>query len=110
MWGAQQQQQGQWAAQTGQSAAWGQGAYAQQGQWGHQTNQQGGAGQGAPASSDASATAGGAMPASVTDPSGYGVWEPQKDLKTGKIYWTNHALQKTTWDPPNRGMAVMGNS
>jgi hypothetical protein len=53
---------------------------------------------------------GGAMPASMADPSGCGVWEPQKDLKTGKIYWTNHALEKTTWDPPNRGMAEMGNS
>ncbi len=53
---------------------------------------------------------GGAMPASMADPSGCGVWEPQKDLKTGKIYWANHALQKTTWDPPNRGMTVMGNS
>jgi hypothetical protein len=53
---------------------------------------------------------GGVMPASVTDPSGYGVWEPQKDLKTGKIYWTNHALQKTTWDPPTSGMTVMGNT
>ena len=47
------------------------------------------------------------MPASVTDPSGYGVWEPQKDLKTGKIYWTNHALQKTAWDPPRGGTAVV---
>ncbi len=53
---------------------------------------------------------GDAMPASMADLSGCGVWEPQKDLQTGKIYWTNHALQKTTWDPPNRGMAVMGNS
>ncbi len=41
-----------------------------------------------------------AMTASVADPSGCGVWEPQKDLRTGKIYWTTHALQKTTWDPP----------
>jgi hypothetical protein len=45
----------------------------------------------------------GAMPASVADKSGCGVWEPQKDLQTGKIYWTNHALQKTTWDPPTGG-------
>jgi hypothetical protein len=43
---------------------------------------------------------GGSMPASLTDPSGCGVWEPQKDLQTGKIYWTNHALEKTVWDPP----------
>jgi hypothetical protein len=43
----------------------------------------------------------GTMSASVTDPSGCGVWVPQKDVQTGKIYWTNHALQKTTWDPPN---------
>jgi hypothetical protein len=42
----------------------------------------------------------------VTDPSGYGVWEPQKDLKTGKIYWTNHALQKTAWEPPKGSTAV----
>ncbi len=45
------------------------------------------------------------MPASVADPSGGGVWEPQKDLQTGKIYWTNHTLQKTTWDPPTGGTA-----
>jgi hypothetical protein len=51
------------------------------------------------------APTGGAMPASVADPSGCGVWEPGKDLQTGKIYWTNHALQKTTWDPPNGGRA-----
>jgi hypothetical protein len=49
---------------------------------------------------------GGAMPASVTDTSGCGVWEPQKDLQTGKIYWTNHVLQKTTWDPPTVGTPV----
>ena len=48
---------------------------------------------------------GGSMPASLTDPSGCGVWEPQKDLQTGKIYWTNHTLQKTTWDPPTGGTA-----
>jgi hypothetical protein len=41
-----------------------------------------------------------AMPASVADPLGCGVWEPQKDLQTGKIFWANHSLQKTTWDPP----------
>jgi hypothetical protein len=50
---------------------------------------------------------GGSMPASVTDPSGYGVWEPQQDLKTGKIYWTNHALKKTVWEPPTEGAAVV---
>ena len=47
------------------------------------------------------------MAASVTDPSGYGVWEPRKDLKTGKIYWTNHALQKTAWEPPKGSTAVI---
>jgi hypothetical protein len=34
------------------------------------------------------------------------VWEPQKDLKTGKFYWTNHALQKTTWEPPKGSTTV----
>jgi hypothetical protein len=46
------------------------------------------------------------MTASVTDSSGYGVWEPQKDLKTGKIYWTNHALQNTVWETPKGSTTV----
>ena len=43
----------------------------------------------------------------VKDAAGYGVWEPQKELKTGKIYWTNHDLQKTAWEPPKGGTAVV---
>ena len=27
------------------------------------------------------------------------MWETQTDLKTGKIYWTNHVIQKTTATP-----------
>ncbi len=27
------------------------------------------------------------------------VLEPRKDPKTGKVYWTNHTLQKTVWKP-----------
>jgi len=60
-----------------------------------------------PASFEAPATAGDAIPAAVSDPSGYGVWVPRKDLKTGRIYWTNHALQKTAWRPPKGGTAVV---
>ena len=35
----------------------------------------------------------------LRDPSGH-VWQPMKDPKTGRVYWTNHALQKTAWKPP----------
>jgi hypothetical protein len=42
----------------------------------------------------------GAMKSAVTDPSEYGMWEPTKDLKTDKVYWTNHTLQMTVWKPP----------
>ena len=28
------------------------------------------------------------------------MWEPMKDPKTGRVYWTNHVLQKTVWKPP----------
>jgi len=36
------------------------------------------------------------------DPSGYhgGAWYPQNDPKSGKLYWTNHVLKKTLWEPP----------
>ena len=34
------------------------------------------------------------LPSAVTDPSGRGIWEPQRDPKTGKTYWTNHTLQR----------------
>ena len=36
----------------------------------------------------------------LRDPTGHGVWQPMKDPKTGRVYWTNHALQKTVWKPP----------
>ena len=36
----------------------------------------------------------------LRDPTGRGVWQPMKDPKTGRVYWTNHALQKTVWKPP----------
>ena len=42
----------------------------------------------------------------VPDPSGHGVWEPQKDSKTGKAYWSNHMLQRTAWQPPKGGAPV----
>jgi len=40
------------------------------------------------------------LPAAIPDPSGYGTWEPAMDPRTNRIYWVNHALQKTSWDPP----------
>ena len=36
----------------------------------------------------------------LRDPTGHGVWQPMKDPKTSRVYWTNHALQKTAWKPP----------
>ncbi len=35
----------------------------------------------------------------LRDPLGH-VWEPKKDPKSGRVYWTNDALQKTAWQPP----------
>ena len=35
----------------------------------------------------------------LRDSSGH-VWQPMRDPKTGRVYWTNHALQKTAWKPP----------
>lgn len=52
-----------------------------------------------PLHSQPSSTSAG-LPLAMKDPLGQGVWEPRKDAKTGKAYWTNHTLQKTLWDPP----------
>jgi len=46
----------------------------------------------------------------VPDPSGNGVWEPQKDSKTGRAYWSNHVLQKTAWQPPKGAAPVVADT
>ena len=30
------------------------------------------------------------LPAHVPDPQGQGVWEPRRDVNTGRIFWVNH--------------------
>ena len=43
------------------------------------------------------------------DPSG-NVWKPMKDTKTGRVYWTNHTVQKTVWKPPQGCTHVQGSA
>ena len=118
----------QWGQQAGQHQAWGQNAggaqqnAALQAQWAAyyaQQAQQARGSQASPATTTwqaqqaspstaeqqgagaATSTAGdSSLPAVMRDPQQQGVWEPQRDPKSGKLYWTNHTLQKTLWEPP----------
>jgi len=36
----------------------------------------------------------------IVDPAGHGLWEAQEEPKSGKVYWVNHFLKQTTWEPP----------
>ena len=46
-----------------------------------------------------------ALPPARADPGGKGVWEPKRDGQSGKIFWTNHTMQRTVWEPPKAAHA-----
>jgi len=41
-----------------------------------------------------------ALPQSIADPQGRGVWESRKDPGSGRIFWVNHQLHETRWEAP----------